>query len=491
VPRTFTLIRNLGHGAHGSVHLAEVRDDDNYVQTLAIKRLHPECTSDERLIARLKDEARLLALLQHDNIVRVHGLTTIDGGLAIQMEPVYGVDLARLAERAALPARVSTEIVVAVADALDAAWTAQPSGQSEPLRVVHRDIKPSNIMVTPRGGVRILDFGIARATYDAREVETRTQQLGTARYMAPERWLTGEAGHASDIFSLGITFVELLTGRTATRMRLSSDAFAEDRDDLLAGIEHAELRELVAKMIAFDPSERPAAVDVVTTALEMLPQIPGSDLRTWASHNVVVEAAPTIDRSTEGLTVMRESNSRVGVPVLTPVPTDPAPEPSFSWIAALTAALLFVGLSFAWVWSTNAPLAPTLTPVPVATATETSPAPTALPAATAVERLPATSGTLRTSPAPAPPTRVPDEPRVDAAPEAPRVSVRFVVDPGLVVSTAYGSVSGPPKLLRLPAERAVEVQVTEVAEVWSCTISVGSASRDVHIRPAAGGGCQQ
>ncbi|MEM6928862.1 MAG: serine/threonine-protein kinase, partial [Myxococcota bacterium] len=253
VPRTITLIRPLGRGAHGSVHLAEVRDDDNYVQTLAIKRLHPEFTSDEQLLARLKDEARLLALLQHDNIVRVHGLTTIEGGLAIQMEPVYGVDLETLGERSPVPARVSTEIVVAVADALDAAWTAQPSGQSEPLRVVHRDIKPSNIMVTPRGGVRILDFGIARATFDAREVETRTQQLGTARYMAPERWLTGEAGHASDIFSLGISFVELLTGRSAFRMRLSEDAFEEDRAVLLAPIEHPELRKLAGQMIAFDP----------------------------------------------------------------------------------------------------------------------------------------------------------------------------------------------------------------------------------------------
>ncbi|MCA9491134.1 MAG: protein kinase, partial [Myxococcales bacterium] len=147
MPRTFTLLRTLGRGAHGAVHLAELRDDEDYVQTLAVKRLLPQWTADADLVARLKDEARLLALLRHDHVVRVHGLTRIEGALAILMEPVEGVDLATLVPRTGpLPARVALEVVEAVADALDAAWCTVPPGQERPLHVVHRDIKPSNVM---------------------------------------------------------------------------------------------------------------------------------------------------------------------------------------------------------------------------------------------------------------------------------------------------------------------------------------------------------
>ena len=212
--RTFTLLRTLGRGAHGSVHLAEMRDEeDGYVQTLAVKRLLPEWTHDRDLVSRLRAEFKLLALLSHEHIVRVHGLTQLDGGLAILMEPVEGVDLGRIiARNGALEPRVVLEIVSAVADALDAAWCTVPPGQDEPLTVVHRDIKPSNVMLTPRGGVKVMDFGVARATFDSREVETRSQQFGTARYMAPERWLDGHADHRSDVFSLGVTAIEIATG---------------------------------------------------------------------------------------------------------------------------------------------------------------------------------------------------------------------------------------------------------------------------------------
>ncbi|HHO53472.1 MAG TPA: serine/threonine protein kinase, partial [Deltaproteobacteria bacterium] len=344
MPRSFTLLRTLGRGAHGSVHLAELRDEEDYVQTLAVKRLLPECSGDAELVRRLKHEANLLAKLQHDHIVRVQGLTRIDGGLSILMEPIHGVDLAQIVAAEAVPEGAATEIVAAVADALDAAWTAHPPEETAPLQVVHRDIKPSNVMITPRGGVKVLDFGVARATFDAREVETRSQQLGTARYMAPERWLQGEAEHASDVFSLGITYLELLTGRAAERLRLSPDRFAEDMQALLERVDSAEPRDLIAQMCAFAPKDRPTAQEVTERCRGMLPRLPGPDLRTWSAAHVIPAPGGLVD-PTATATVMREDRSLTrGSLAPTPAPSRPQRGAWLLRLIALGLGLIALGL---------------------------------------------------------------------------------------------------------------------------------------------------
>ncbi len=282
MPRSFKLLETLGEGAFGAVHLAEVRDDDDFVQTLAVKWLHPRWSADADLAGRLRDEARLLALLNHEHIVRVHGLTRLEGRLAILMEPVDGADLSRL-DGQPMPPRAALEAVADVAEALEAAWNTTPAGTDEPLRVVHRDIKPSNVMVTGRGRVKVMDFGVARARFDAREAHTQSQQFGTARYMAPERWLDGVAEAPSDVFSLGITLLELLAGRPIERPRLSPGAFSSDIAEALTVVDAwPEVRGLVQVMVAYDAEDRPSAAKVAIECRDIASRIEGASLRDWA-----------------------------------------------------------------------------------------------------------------------------------------------------------------------------------------------------------------
>ncbi|MBX2797343.1 MAG: protein kinase [Myxococcales bacterium] len=496
MPRTFTLLRTLGRGAHGSVHLAELRDEDDYVQTLAVKRLLPECSGDAELAARLKDEARLLALLQHDHVVRVHGLTRIDGGLAILMEPVHGVDLAQLVKEGPLPARVATSIVGAVADALDAAWTTTPPGQSAPLRVVHRDIKPSNVMVTPRGGVKVMDFGVARATFESREVETRSQQLGTARYMAPERWLEASAEHRSDVFSLGITFLELLSGQAAHRPRLSPEPFAEDLRALLERVPEPELRELVAAMCAFEHTERPAAEEVATRCRAIAASMEGPTLRAWAAAHVVPREGQAQD-PTASATIVHEDASvthlRAGLAPVFP--------PAAVALFAAVALLVFAGI---WtsrderpastdeeITAVEAPASLPSTALPSDAVDAPTPAPVPVSEPPAEPVRPRTTRPTETAP-PSGERSVPEPASEPAEAEAdPVAAVRFVLAEGLTAETDWGAVRSSPSVLELPAEQAVEVRVQENGRSWSCTIAVGSTFGEVRIAGQGEGGCTQ
>ena len=349
--RRFRLLRTLGTGAHGAVHLAEVHSDEGFVQTLAVKWLHDRYGQDTDLVGRLRDEARLLALLHHDRIVHVHGLTRIDGRLAVLMEPVHGADLSRL--ESPMPPRAALELVAAVADALDAAWHAHPQGAEEPLHVVHRDIKPSNIMVTERGAVKVMDFGVARASFEDREARTVSQQFGTARYMAPERWLEGVANAPSDVFSLGVTLCELLTGRDVPRPRLARAAYQADEDQ----------RQLVREMCAFEPEARPSAADVESRALDLAADATGETLRSWARS--WVPGARTEPSPVEGTEVLEDAGadtvdfgavatpatSTATAPVATIPSSSEAPaESSGRWwvpLAAGTVAVAVIALTWA------------------------------------------------------------------------------------------------------------------------------------------------
>ena len=150
--RRFHFLRELGSGGFGSVFLAKVEHADGFSRLVAVKILKNQWTDSEEIASRMRDEARLLGLLRHRNIVDVLGLTSIDGRVAVIMEYLEGVDLRfvsrrLMAENEKFSVRAVLDIGFSVASALDAAYNRPPFAGEKPLRVIHRDIKPNNIML--------------------------------------------------------------------------------------------------------------------------------------------------------------------------------------------------------------------------------------------------------------------------------------------------------------------------------------------------------
>jgi eukaryotic-like serine/threonine-protein kinase len=189
----------LGTGGMATVWRAR---DEVLGREVAVKVLSPQLAADAGFVARFEREARHAAALSHPRLVTVFDCG-VDGGTAfIVMELVAGQTLRQvLDEVGALPAGEAVSIAAAVCEGLEVAHAAG---------LVHRDIKPANIALAG-GGVKVLDFGIARAEGTAGLTRTQTV-LGTAAYLSPEQASGREAGPQSDLYSLGCVLFEMLTG---------------------------------------------------------------------------------------------------------------------------------------------------------------------------------------------------------------------------------------------------------------------------------------
>ena len=274
-------------------------------------------TSD--VMDRTRDEAQLLASLQHQNILRVEAITVIDDRPAIVMEFVHGVDLSQLLEavqqrNTSLPFRAIYEVAEGIASALAAAWFKVPIGRSEPLRVVHRDIKPSNVMISTEGELRVLDFGTARFEDASRIAKTAAFRFGSLKYMSPER-REGERGdHAADLYSLGLVIIELLNGRIAQPLPGEPDAHQESLIALIDSIPSfglpndgwdGSLRETLLRLCASEPENRLDARQAVKLMRAFKQQATGDGLVPFAEDFVApltstINALPDISPAIDG-----------------------------------------------------------------------------------------------------------------------------------------------------------------------------------------------
>jgi serine/threonine protein kinase, bacterial len=287
--REYLLERPIGEGSTGRVWQGIRRADGTAV---AVKILRPEYLPDPTMVARFRREGMAVRELDHPHLVPVDDLIVEDGTVAVVMALVNGDDLRRVMQRGRLDARRSVALLAQVAGALAYVHAAG---------VLHRDVKPENILVTRRAGrpwALLSDFGLARVA-GGRQLTRSTQLLGTPAYLAPELLAGRPYGPAVDVYALGVTAYELLTGRRpfdGEHPLAVMRAHLDDEAPRPTGMPR-DLWHLVRSCLAKRPEDRPAAADLAG-GLDNLARrrrlLSGAARRAWPKRRLALAAAATL-----------------------------------------------------------------------------------------------------------------------------------------------------------------------------------------------------
>jgi len=270
----YEILGVLGQGGMGAVYKARDRELDRLI---ALKVIRPELATDPAILQRFKQELILARNITHKNVVRIYDLGEAEGIRFISMEYVDGEDLRTLLrQHGKFSAQEAIAVIEQVCRALD---SAHAEG------VIHRDLKPQNIMRDKNGRIVVMDFGLARSLGESGLTQTGAL-VGTLEYMSPEQALGSPLDQRSDIFSVGLIFYELLTGRApyeadtaiASLMKRTREE-ARSASDVDASVPKS-VSAIVARCLEKEPANRYHSV------VELLQQ-----LTTWeANPNISAEA---------------------------------------------------------------------------------------------------------------------------------------------------------------------------------------------------------
>lgn len=247
----YKIVSELGRGGMGVVYKAWEERLDRHV---AIKMLADQYCKDDKVVARFMREARAVASVHHPNIVQVFSVDEYQGQPYIVMEYVEGESLGDYIQR---ERKLSPHLAVSMLrEAASGLAAAHARG------VVHRDVKPANLMLSKGGGVKVVDFGIARVENADANLTATGMAMGTPAYLSPEVCLAKSVDQRSDIFSLGVVLYEMLTGKTpfsaSSPLELMSkvvEARIPDLIELDGEIDQA-LYQVLKLMLASDPEHR-------------------------------------------------------------------------------------------------------------------------------------------------------------------------------------------------------------------------------------------
>ncbi|RAL25090.1 hypothetical protein DL240_02425 [Lujinxingia litoralis] len=271
----YQLIDRIAVGGMAEVYLARSVGAEGVEKTLVIKKILPELASDARFVEMFIAEAKIAMGLNHPNVVQIYDFGKVGQDYYLAMEHVDGVDLGRLlraGQRAtrALPLGDALFVAIEIARALDYAHR-RTNGFGQSLEIVHRDVSPQNVLISREGAVKLLDFGIARAT--SVHEDRPGLVTGKYRYMSPEQAHGEPVDQRSDVFSLGVVMFELFCGRPLFRAQSTDDVLSLVKNavvpdiHLLAPALPSELEHLLYKTLSVRRDERPESTRELQRAM--------------------------------------------------------------------------------------------------------------------------------------------------------------------------------------------------------------------------------
>ena len=261
----YQIVKKLDMGGMAEIFLGKAQSIEGIERQVAIKRVLPSLSRNERFMAMFLDEARLSMQLTHANIVQVFDVGRASGTIFIVMEYVDGYNLRRLFQRASergfrVPIEIACQLVIEVCKGLTHAHE-KVDAQGRHLKIVHRDLSPPNILVSKSGEVKITDFGLAKALTQATVTDPGVVK-GKYSYLSPEAAEGLRVDHRADIFALGICLWELLANRRlflgsddAATVDLVRDARIPSLTKLNSSVTQ-EFERLLMRSLAQDPHHR-------------------------------------------------------------------------------------------------------------------------------------------------------------------------------------------------------------------------------------------
>ena len=318
----YHVLGKIAQGGMAEVYKVKTVGIAGFEKIQALKRILPGSASHGRFIRSFIDEARIAVELTHRNIVQVFDFGKADGELFLAMELIEGRDLRTaisqaIARDVRVPIPIAAYIIAEVGAGLDYAHR-KTDIYGGALGIVHCDVSPSNVMLSADGYVKILDFGVARATFSA--ALERRRLRGKPRYMAPEQTRGEPATAASDVFALAIIAWELFTGMPLYRggdLRAILEAVRRTvppRVDRLNPEVPPEIAAAIATALTHDPAARATAADLAAACTRTAMAGGARALAAWLAELDARRSASEIEVSREN------TSASVGPPPAPPIP---------------------------------------------------------------------------------------------------------------------------------------------------------------------------
>ncbi|HEX8819084.1 MAG TPA: protein kinase [Archangium sp.] len=329
----YQLIRKLATGGMAEVYLAKAAGPMGFEKTLVLKRILPHLAEEPAFVEMFLSEAKLAARLTHPNIVQIFDFGETDGAYFLAMEYIDGPSLRTLIKRASaqdmpLPLTACARLVAHACEGLAFAHDFTDPETGESLELIHRDISPDNILLSKQGGVKVVDFGIAKAAGQGHKTASGVIK-GKLSYMPPEQVRAEPLDRRVDVYALGVVLYELLTGHKPfesgsevglmrailTQSPMPAVQFRPELPD--------SLRRVLGRALAKDREQRYPDCHAFQSDLEEFILSVGKPVTTQQIAQLIAQVAASTDRSTP--TPQPGTPPAGPTPSVSPVLTQPSP----------------------------------------------------------------------------------------------------------------------------------------------------------------------